>query len=689
MRRCRLACPVWPDEAGLAIGAKRAFIKGRNTMSLFPPCIVNGRAVIPADPLHIFAYASFIRHAEEEALRLYHEGHVAGTIHTCLGQELCQMAVVRALLPQDYVLSNHRNHGHLLSYGGDAAGFFAELTGRQGALCGGRGGSQHMAAGRFHSNGVQGGMTAIAAGLALAERFAAGDGIVAVMIGDGTLGEGLVYESMNLAALWNLPVLFVVENNGIAQTTPTDRGVAGNMLARGQAFGLASHWLADTDPGLMQKAAEVVTEVRVTRKPAYLVIETARLGPHSKGDDLRPEAEIARVEARDPLLALKARLPEKLAAAAGQEALAFVRECSAEVLSRPLAEAEPRPAAKFRAPGLPSIRPGITARECLNRALQRLLENDPLTLLLGEDLHDPYGGAFKVTAGLSTAYPGRVLSTPISEGAIAGTAIGLALAGLRPVAEIMFADFLSLCADQLYNHAAKLSAIKGANPVSMVIRTASGGRRGYGPTHSQSPEALFASIPGLTVIAPNHRTDPGCLLERAVTAPVGPALFFEHKLLYGRTVEQGAYRPLPACLPNGLDALFPTMAKLEDAPDLIVLAYGGMLAEAEAAAQRLAEEEELTIEILAPTLLSPFPAAAIAARVRRCPRLLIAEEGPKAFGIGAEIAAALAEAGVRASIGRVASEAVIIPAARHLEREALPDASTIFSAALSLFEGHE
>jgi 2-oxoisovalerate dehydrogenase E1 component len=257
------------------------------------------------------------------------------------------------------------------------------------------------------------------------------------------------------------------------------------------------------------------------------------------------------------------------------------------------------------------------------------------------------------------------------------------------VAEIMFADFLSLCTDQIYNHAVKLGAIKGANPLSMVIRTASGGRRGYGPTHSQSPEALFASIPGLTVIAPNHRTDPGCLLERAVTASFGPAVFFEHKLLYGRTIGQGAYQPLPACLPNGLDALFPTMAKLEDAPDLIVLAYGGMLAEAEAAALRLAEEEELIAEILAPTLLSPFPAAAIAARVKRCPRLLIAEEGPKAFGIGAEIAAALAEAGIRASIGRVASDAVIIPAARHLEREALPDAAAIFSAALSLFEGQD
>ena len=220
----------------------------------------------------------------------------------------------------------------------------------------------------------------------------------------------------------------------------------------------------------------MVTEVRDSRRPAFLVIETARLGPHSKGDDLRPKAEIARIEARDPLLALKARLPEELTAAAEQEALEFVRECSAEVLSRPLAQAEPRAPAKHRPVSLPSIRPGITARESLNAALQRLLENDPLAVLIGEDLHDPYGGAFKVTAGLSSAFPGRVLSTPISEGAIAGTATGLALAGFRPVAEIMFADFLSLCLDQLYNHAAKLSAIRGANPVSMVIRTACGGQ---------------------------------------------------------------------------------------------------------------------------------------------------------------------------------------------------------------------
>ncbi len=640
------------------------------------------------DRLSIFAAADLIRAAEEEALRLYHEGHIAGTVHTCLGQELCQMAVVRALTPKDHVLSNHRNHGHLLAYSGDIHGFFAELTGRAGALCGGRGGSQHMAVGNFHSNGVQGGMSAIGTGFALAAKLSRDDAIVAVMLGDGTLGEGLVYEAMNLAALWSLPVLFVIEANGIAQTTPTPLALSGDILERGEAFGLTAWRISDRAPDFIESIEDIVSEVRITRRAHYLVIDTARLGPHSKGDDQRPKAELDLIKAQDPLLALRDRLPAAETAAIEERNRALIRQIAEEVLSRSPAQPKVAIVQTRTAPKLPvPTGPCGTVRESLNAALRRLLVAHGNVVLLGEDLHDPYGGAFKVSAGLSTAFPARVLSTPISEAAITGTATGLALAGYRPISEIMFADFLSLCIDQLYNHAVKLGPIKGGEALSMVIRTASGGRRGYGPTHSQSPEGLVASIPGLTVVAPHHRVDAGWLLEVAVLNASGPVLFFEHKLLYGATIEQGDYQPLPANLPSGLDALFPTMGRLKTAPDLIILSYGGMLKEAEAAARRLEEDEELTVEILAPTLLSPFPAAAVIERVKNCGRILIAEEGPKAFGIGAEIAALLLESGVPARLRRVGSEAVIIPAARHLEREALPDADAIVSAALALLLG--
>jgi len=162
------------------------------------------------------------------------------------------------------------------------------------------------------------------------------------------------------------------------------------------------------------------------------------------------------------------------------------------------------------------------------------MHTDERVYLLGEDILDPYGGAFKVTRGLSTAFPERVLTTPISEAAIVGVASGMALRGLRPVAEIMFGDFVTLIADQIVNHAAKFRWMYNDQVrVPLVVRTPMGGRRGYGPTHSQSLEKMFLGVPGLHVVAPNTLGDPGQLLEAAI-ADDDPVLFVEHKLLYTR-----------------------------------------------------------------------------------------------------------------------------------------------------------
>ena len=191
--------------------------------------------------------------------------------------------------PHDVVLSNHRNHGHFLTYSGDFHGLVAEIMGRERGVCKGVGGSQHLAYRHFHSNGVQAGMTAIGAGLALAEKMRDGDAIVACVIGDGTLGEGLTYESLNLASVWRVPMLFVVEHNGIAQTTRTAETIGGSVLARGEAFGLRTWRCDDADPHFFEYVENVVRTVRATREPGFLVIDTMRLGPHSKGDDLRDE----------------------------------------------------------------------------------------------------------------------------------------------------------------------------------------------------------------------------------------------------------------------------------------------------------------------------------------------------------------------------------------------------------------
>jgi 2-oxoisovalerate dehydrogenase E1 component len=655
-----------------------------------------GRPVIPLNTRSLYAYGDLIRRTENLILTQFGRGLVSGTTHTCIGQELCQMAVVRALVhPDDAVLSNHRNHGHFLTYSGEFIGLVAEVMGRQAGVCGGHGGSQHLAYGHFHSNGVQGGMSGIGVGLGLARKLGRSAGIVAVMLGDGTLGEGLLYESLNLASIWDSPVLFVIENNGIAQTTYTADTIGGSIEGRGAAFGLSTWRFDDADPELFEQVDRVVAEVRDNRRPGFLVIDTRRMGPHSKGDDLRPQSEKLGINRRDPLAALGRRLTEEDRKAIEARNQAFIHEAEVTATASPEARFAEPPRHIFRqaeyvsrgleGKALPRAQ-GENVRSHLNRALHYLLENSDETILLGEDLHDPYGGAFKVTAGLSTAFPGRVLSTPISEAGITGAAIGLAIAGYRPVMEVMFADFLTLCMDQLYNHAVKFPGVFADVQVPLVIRTPCGGRRGYGPTHSQSPENLFTSVPGLTVVFGSQRHDVGQLLVNAATAWRYPVLFLEHKLLYAEQQDPGPFEPLEPTDADLAARLFPTLIRRCEEPDVTILTYGGMLPLVEKVVRHLESEEELAVEILAPSLLSPLPKAGLTGHIKDRQRLAIVEEAHHDFGVGAEILASLTEAGFHGRAVRIGTPPVPISSARSLENQILPSEDRLVDEILSLFQ---
>ncbi len=640
----------------------------------------HGKPVIEMRPESLYRYGCAIRGAERMLLDLFAKGLLSGTTHTCLGQELCQMSVVRALLDaDDAVLSNHRNHGHFLTYSGDFVGLVAEVMGREAGVCGGRGGSQHIAYGHFHSNGVQGGMTAIGAGMALARKRSGSGGVVALIIGDGTLGQGLVYETLNLAGVWRVPLLVVVENNGIAQTTPTRDTIAGSIEARGAAFGLRVWRIGDDDPELFARAEEAVAEVRSTGSPGFLVLDTMRMGPHSKGDDPRSDAEMDVIRRRDPLDRLGESLGESLRAEIDARTAEFLERVRERAMESPEARFAARPRHVFgeiaAAPG-DAAPPAAKVLGSLNGAMRQLLAGSERVLLLGEDLHDPYGGAFKVTQKLSTDFAGRVISSPISEAAITGSAIGLALSGYRPIVEIMFADFVTLAADQIYNHAAKFPGDFPGMRIPLVIRTPAGGRRGYGPTHSQSPEHLITGVPGLTVVYPSHRHDSGTLLLRAAAWGY-PVVFLEHKLLYGEAQSPGDYTPLKAAEGDPGAAWFPTLVRRRAAPDVTIVTYGGMLPVVERAAARLEEDEEISVEIVAPSLLSPMPRATLAEHLRGRGAIAIAEEAPGDFGVGAEIAASLVEAGWRGRLARIAAPPVPIPSARSLEAQVLPNEDRI------------
>jgi len=259
-----------------------------------------------------FRQMLMIRIVEEKVLELFSKGLVSGTTHTCIGQEACAVGVINALdRGKDIIFSNHRGHGHFLAYSQNIVGLFGEIMGKETGVCEGIGGSQHLCEKNFYSSGIQGGMVPCATGAAFAEKKKQTGAIVTVFIGDGTLGQGVVYESLNIASLWSLPMLFVVEDNKYAQSTPSKLQHAGKLIERASPFQIESEELWVEDPiEVYNTASLAIKKVRKEVKPFFLVLHTYRLGPHSKGDDHRPREEIEKYKMKDPLLNLKKKLPE-------------------------------------------------------------------------------------------------------------------------------------------------------------------------------------------------------------------------------------------------------------------------------------------------------------------------------------------------------------------------------------------
>lgn len=242
-----------------------------------------------------------IRLLEERLLELFSQGLLTGTTHTSIGQEANAVGVINSLdRSRDGIWSNHRCHGHFIAYCAEIAGLVAEIMGKRTGVCAGRGGSQHLCFRRFRSNGIQGGIAPVAVGSALAMRRT--NAVSVVFLGDGTMGEGAVYESLNIAAVLGAPVLFVVEDNDIAQTTPKALTVAGSIMRRAEPFGIRTFAYDGCDPVEIHKvASEAVDHVRTESQPGWLYLRTERIGPHSKGDDTRSAERIAAAKARDPI----------------------------------------------------------------------------------------------------------------------------------------------------------------------------------------------------------------------------------------------------------------------------------------------------------------------------------------------------------------------------------------------------
>jgi 2-oxoisovalerate dehydrogenase E1 component len=632
--------------------------------------------------------AYLVRAVEERLLRLFSEGKLTGTTHTCIGQELSAIVLADSLdKRRDIIFSNHRCHGHYIAWTDDVEGLLAEVMGKRGGVCAGIGGSQHLCGERFFSNGIQGGIVPVSAGLAFAQKLAREQGIVAVCIGDGTLGEGVIYETFNIASKWSLPLLIVLENNSYAQSTSQTETLAGDICARAASFGIrtfqADTWQHEQLAQEMQRAVDFVRDECV---PAFIRVDTYRLAAHSKGDDNRDAAEISSFAARDPvnLFIAQARSGADPVLQSVETRIARAVDLAAAQGARePKADATAGASAGLSLAPLPD---SGTQLDAINRELHAWMAKDPRVLLIGEDIRSPYGGAFKVTRGLSDAFADRVFNTPISEAAIVGLGNGLGLAGWRPVVEIMFGDFLTLCFDQVMNHAAKFHGMydgRVTNPV--VIRTPMGGGRGYGPTHSQNLEKHFVGIPGLTTLVMHRRTRVAKLYASLAMA-AHPVLLIENKLLYRERVDA----PLPEgySLHESADAYPISALRPEGVPDVTIVAFGRMSVLAEKALTRLAEEE-VCADLLLPLQVSPLDTRHVLESVSRTGKLLIVEEGTSGFDLASEVIASVSEkyrGDRRLHFRRIAARPEPIPSAIDLEQEVLPSEQDIVGAALELFD---
>lgn len=650
--------------------------------------------VISAALRTVLESAVRIRVFERTLLDLFKRGLLSGTVHTCVGQELCAAALHPHLRPgTDAFFATHRGHGHYLAYGGSEDALLAELMGREGALCLGRGGTQNLLFKRFFSAGIQGGSAPIGVGYAWALKKRNENGVAVVQLGDGTLGEGTLYEAFTFAALLRAPVLFLLECNGWAQSTDVRTTTPGDIALRARGFGLDVETASDDDPGaLYEQFGRVVASVRAGR-PTLMAVQTRRLFAHSKGDDNRPVELIERLWKTDPLTVTTA----------AQEPFAVVETETERMLASLASEVVERP--RLLDPGqtaLPPARRAFTSAELhadtgdagrgriaqeLNAALHDMMQEHPEVILLGEDLLDPYGGAFKVSKGLSTRFPEQVFSTPIAEAGFTGVSNGLALAGFRPVAEIMFADFVTLATDQIINFAAKFHYMYAGNVTCpLTMRVVSGGGRGYGPTHSQSLERIFCGVPGLRVVALSQRHDARRLLTQVVLDDDGPTIFVENKSLYSQ-------RPASTLPPDSQvvpvetrDGTFPPLVyrAASSTADVTVVTYGGMTQACETAMARLFDDREMAFDYVVLTQLWPLDLTEIVASVRRTKRLIVVEENVASFGVSAAVIAGVVQEAPGTVCRSFGARPLPIPSVRQLEDKVLPGDVEIHDTILAM-----
>jgi len=636
------------------------------------------------------------RTLEERLRALYRQGKLSGGCYTGIGNEAVAVCTAWSLGADDVVLPLHRDLGAHLVRGHTVKDVMLQYFGRRSSHTGGRDSGLHM--GLLGSNIVGhishlGHMMPVAAGVALAERMKGRNAVALTYIGDGGTSTGDFHEALNFAAVQKLPVVFVVENNQWAYGTPNDKEFACEDLAqRAVGYGMAGVSVDGTDAeAVLAASRKAVDAGRAGNGPTLLVTSTMRMTGHAEHDDAKyvPKEQLEAWRKKDPVTLVEKALQDRgvldaaaiavVHADAVREVEEAVEWASAQQPARPedatlrvFAAPVPSPARASTA-----TRGEVTYVEAIRRALQDAMKEDDRVFVLGQDI-GLLGGAFRATQGLLEEFGDRrVIDAPISESAIVGASIGAAVRGLRPVAEMQFADFVTCGFSQLVQNAGTFHYRVGT-PIPMVLRMPSGGGVGGGPFHSRSPEAWFAHSPGLKVVCPSTAADAYGLLRASIDDP-DPVMFLEPKVLYRR---------VKGLLPDpSFRVALGSANVVHVGADVTVVTWGGMVPVAIEAAEALREADAGQVEVIDLRSIVPLDRETVLASVRKTGRLLVLHDAHRNAGFGAEVAALVADEAfmdLDAPIRRLASFDAPTPAETSLEAFVRPDVARTVAALRSL-----
>jgi pyruvate/2-oxoglutarate/acetoin dehydrogenase E1 component/TPP-dependent pyruvate/acetoin dehydrogenase alpha subunit len=655
-----------------------------------------------------------IRALENNIASLLSKAVLKGASHLYAGEEAVAVGGVAALRDDDIVTSTHRGHGHAHAHGDKAAKtpekkqehyskMMAEVLGKSGGYCKGKGGSMHIADvehGNLGATGIVGGNIPVAVGAALAQKITGTDRVVLCFFGDGASNTGNFHEAMNMASLWNLPLIFLVENNLYAMSVPWAKASKlPDVATRAAAYGMPGEIVDGMDVLAVRGAVVKATErARRGEGPSLIEAKTYRWFGHSHSDPraYRTRDEEAEWKKRDPIIVMQENL----------KTMQFLTDEEFELMDKAVegkmdkamdysnTSPEPNPEEVFTDVFAPSKTTAadvaaeqklreqvkndtsmreITYVQALVEAMREEMIRDPKVFIMGEDV-GLYGGAYGATRGLAQEFgEWRVIDTPISEATIGGAAVGAAMVGMRPIAEIMYVDFTPLAMDQIANQGAKNRYMFGGKTsVPMVIRTEGGAGRAIAAHHSQSLESLWTHFPGIYVVMPSTPYDAKGLLKAAIRDD-NPVMFIEHKMLYkekGR-VPEGDY-----IIPLGVADI------KRPGKDITLVTYSRMVFRSLEAAEILAKEG-IDVEVVDLRTLKPLDIDTILTSIKKTGRFVGVTEAYENTSFMNEVMVQINEKAfdyLDAPMERVASANVPVPRAEVLEDMAIPNVNRIIAA---------